>query len=53
VGLGLAIAQRAIELHAGRVWAENAEPGLRVCVNLPAADATLDSAAESARHSRG
>jgi two-component system sensor histidine kinase CpxA len=53
VGLGLAIAQRAIELHAGRVWAENAEPGLRVCVNLPAADLMPDTAAESARHSRG
>lgn len=53
VGLGLAIAQRAIELHAGCVWAENAEPGLRVWVNLPAADAMPGSAAESARHSRG
>lgn len=36
VGLGLAIAQRAIQVHNGEVWAENAEPGLRVCVNLPA-----------------
>jgi signal transduction histidine kinase len=53
VGLGLAIAQRAIELHAGRVWAENAEPGLRVCVNLPAADVMPGTAAESVRHSRG
>ena len=35
---------QAIELHAGRVWAENAEPGLRVYVNLPAADSTPDSA---------
>ena len=35
VGLGLAIAQRAIHVHHGRVWAENAEPGLRVCVDLP------------------
>jgi two-component system sensor histidine kinase CpxA len=53
VGLGLAIAQRAIQLHNGSVWAENAEPGLRVCVDLPTADATPGSAAESARHSRG
>jgi signal transduction histidine kinase len=35
VGLGLAITQRAINLHHGHVWAENAEPGLRVCINLP------------------
>jgi two-component system sensor histidine kinase CpxA len=35
VGLGLAIAQRAIQVHNGQVWAENAEPGLRVCVALP------------------
>jgi two-component system sensor histidine kinase CpxA len=36
VGLGLAIAQRAIQVHNGQVWAENADPGLRVCVSLPA-----------------
>jgi two-component system sensor histidine kinase CpxA len=35
VGLGLAIAQRAINVHHGHVWAENAEPGLRVSVELP------------------
>ncbi len=35
VGLGLAIAQRAIQIHHGHVWAENVEPGLRVCVELP------------------
>jgi len=35
VGLGLAIAQRAINVHYGRVWAENAAPGLRVFVQLP------------------
>ena len=27
VGLDLAIAQRAIALHHGRVWADNAQPG--------------------------
>lgn len=37
IGLGLAIAQRAVTLHHGRLWAENAEPGLRVFIELPAA----------------
>jgi two-component system sensor histidine kinase CpxA len=35
VGLGLAIAQRAIERHQGRVIARNADPGLRVFIDLP------------------
>jgi signal transduction histidine kinase len=35
VGLGLSIAQRAVALHEGRIWAENSQPGLRVCVELP------------------
>jgi two-component system sensor histidine kinase CpxA len=35
VGLGLSIAQRAVALHEGRIWAENCRPGLRVCVELP------------------
>jgi two-component system sensor histidine kinase CpxA len=35
VGLGLAITQRAVNIHHGQVWAENAQPGLRVCVQLP------------------
>jgi two-component system sensor histidine kinase CpxA len=35
LGLGLAIAQRAVILHYGRVWAENASPGLRVVMELP------------------
>jgi two-component system sensor histidine kinase CpxA len=35
VGLGLAIAHRAIALHHGRLWAENAGPGLRVSMELP------------------
>jgi len=38
VGLGLAIARRAIELHQGRIRAENASPGLRVIIELPTAD---------------
>ena len=37
VGLGLAIAYRAVGLHHGRLWAENAHPGLRVTMELPAA----------------
>jgi len=35
VGLGLAIAQRAIHLHHGTVSAENAHPGLLVTLSLP------------------
>ena len=34
-GLGLSIARRAIELHRGRVSARNADPGLRVFIDLP------------------
>ena len=36
VGLGLAIAKRAIQVHDGHIWAENAGPGLRVSFDLPA-----------------
>ncbi len=36
-GLGLSIAQRALELHHGRIAAENANPGLRVSMWVPAA----------------
>lgn len=35
MGLGLAIAQRAVRLHQGEVYALNANPGLRVRVILP------------------
>jgi two-component system sensor histidine kinase CpxA len=35
VGLGLAIAARAIALHHGNVWARNAGPGLIVWIELP------------------
>ncbi len=35
-GLGLAIAQEAVRLHGGEIWAENADDGgLRVSVRLP------------------
>jgi signal transduction histidine kinase len=35
IGLGLAITRRAVELHHGRVTAENANPGLAVEIELP------------------
>jgi signal transduction histidine kinase len=35
VGLGLAIASRAIQLHHGTLTAENAHPGLRVTLTMP------------------
>jgi signal transduction histidine kinase len=35
VGLGLAIARRAIELHKGKLKARNAHPGLLVTIELP------------------
>jgi two-component system, OmpR family, sensor kinase len=35
VGLGLAIARRAIELHKGEIHAHNAQPGLIVEMDLP------------------
>lgn len=34
VGLGLAIARRAVELHRGRITARNSNPGLLVEINL-------------------
>ena len=36
IGLGLAIAARAVIVHHGTVTAENAHPGLRVRIQLPA-----------------
>jgi signal transduction histidine kinase len=42
VGLGLAIARRAIELHRGRIGAENARPGLRVVTELPLANGAVE-----------
>ncbi len=37
IGLGLSIARRAIELHKGSIRAQNAQPGLEVIMELPAA----------------
>jgi len=35
-GLGLAIAKGMVHMQAGRIWAENSKPGLRVCIRLQA-----------------
>jgi signal transduction histidine kinase len=35
MGLGLSIVYRAVKLHGGKVYAQNAKPGLKVCVELP------------------
>jgi two-component system sensor histidine kinase CpxA len=37
VGLGLAIAYRAVSIHHGHLWAENGSPGLKVWIELPLA----------------
>ena len=47
IGLGLSIAQRAISLHGGRIWAENAHPGLLVVIELPAGAPVHSSLHES------
>lgn len=39
VGLGLAIARRAVTAHGGRITARNARPGLEVTIALPMAHA--------------
>jgi len=42
VGLCLSIVRRILELHQGMVSAQNASPGLRVTMSLPAAIDTVD-----------
>jgi signal transduction histidine kinase len=37
IGLGLSIAMRAVRLHRGTICAQNADPGLRVQITIPAA----------------
>lgn len=41
VGLGLAIAKRAIAMHGGSISAQNVHPGLLVCIELPIANVEL------------
>ena len=43
VGLGLAIAKRAVHIHGGSIRACNANPGLRVEIELPLTTATLQN----------
>ena len=42
VGLGLAIAKRAVELHRGTMRAQNVKPGLRVEIDLPVPAAVVE-----------
>ena len=42
VGLGLAIAKRAVELHHGTMRAQNVTPGLRVEIDLPVPAALVE-----------
>jgi signal transduction histidine kinase len=48
IGLGLAIAMRAVQVHQGAITAENAKPGLRVQIVLP----RLHTAAQSGASGR-
>ena len=41
VGLGLAIARRAVEVHQGKIAANNARPGLVITISLPHARAPI------------
>jgi signal transduction histidine kinase len=45
VGLGLAIAKRAVQIHGGSIRARNANPGLRVEIELPSANVTTNDSA--------
>src|SRR5271166_4424932 len=45
VGLGLAIARRAVEVHQGKISASNARPGLVITISLPHARAATEAPA--------
>ena len=47
LGLGLAIARRSVELHKGKLTAQNAHPGLLVTIEFPAAAAPMARDARS------
>ena len=40
-GLGLAIADRVVRIHGGKIRAENTDPGLKVLIQIPAVEATV------------
>ena len=44
-GLGLAIARRLVELHGGRIWVEDADPGAAFVIALPLESAAASTAA--------
>jgi two-component system sensor histidine kinase CpxA len=50
MGLGLAIARRAIQLHHGSLVAENANPGLLVTITIPHEKTPPASHVEEAVH---
>ena len=52
VGLGLAITQRAITAHNGHVWAENADPGLRIFIELPLSESPAKNGRTELIHAR-
>jgi two-component system sensor histidine kinase CpxA len=53
VGLGLAIARRAVELHNGKLRAENKHPGLCVTIELPLSPVEKETAQPQAAVVRG
>ena len=47
-GLGLSICRNIVELHGGKIWAENVQPqGVKFTFVLPTQSATVESAATS------
>lgn len=52
VGLGLAIARRAVELHKGKLHARNAGPGLLVSIELPIPPAERPEEAAPVEHAQ-